>query len=168
MIPIAKNPGSEFRLEDLNHLVEGRAEQLPHRHYSVVDYHSAYKTGTLTPTAVAGALLKLIANAPEHKVAFVTINSSRVLAAAEASTQRWHAGKALSVIDGVPVAIKDEVDLDGYKKSLGSGKDFTRAGGGTSWCVQKWEQAGAVIVGKLNMHELGLGWRFPVEHLNYG
>ena len=27
----------------------------------------------------------------------------------------------------------------------------------TSWCVQKWEEAGVVILGKLNMHELGLG-----------
>ena len=75
-------------------------------------------------------------------------------------------GKALSVIDGVPVAIKDEVDLDGYEKSLGSKQDFTHSGGGTSWCVQKWEQAGAVIIGKLNMHELGLGWRLQPELLN--
>ena len=31
----------------------------------------------------------------------------------------------------------------------------------TSWCVQKWEEAGAVIIGKLNMHELGLGMSLP-------
>lgn len=80
-----------------------------------------------------------------------------MLAAAEASTTRYAAGKPLSPLDGVPVAIKDELDLDGYDKSLGSPLDFTRKDGGTSWCIQKWEDAGAIIVGKLNMHELGLG-----------
>ena len=61
------------------------------------------------------------------------------------------------MLDGIPVAIKDEVDLDGYEKSLGSSQDYTRPEGGTSWCVRKWEEAGAIIIGKLNMHELGLG-----------
>lgn len=52
----------------------------------------------------------------------------------------------------------DEVDLQGYSKCLGSCKDFTASKGAvTSWSVQKWEEAGAVILGKLNMHELGLG-----------
>jgi Asp-tRNA(Asn)/Glu-tRNA(Gln) amidotransferase A subunit family amidase len=60
-------------------------------------------------------------------------------------------------LDGVPVAVKDEVDLDGYKKCLGTLKDFTSKEGGTSWCVTQWEEAGALMVGKLTMHELGLG-----------
>lgn len=51
----------------------------------------------------------------------------------------------------------DEVDLSGHSKSLGSRQDFTHPGDITSWCVAKWEEAGAVIIGKLNMHELGLG-----------
>ena len=54
----------------------------------------------------------------------------------------------------------DEVDLQGYSKCLGSCKDFTSSKGGvTSWCVQKWQEAGGVIIGKLNMHELGLGMK---------
>ena len=54
------------------------------------------------------------------------------------------------------------MDLQGHKKSLGSSRDFTGSKDITSWCVQKWEDAGAVIVGKLNMHELGLG---KINHL---
>ena len=137
--------------------MERGAEEFPNRYYSVAQYQSAYKKGELTPTAVARALLKLIAGNPEHQVAFLTLKKTRVLAAAEASTQRWQAGRPLSVLDGIPIAVKDEVDLDGYEKSLGSSLDFTRPGGGTSWCVKKWEEAGAVIFGKTNMHEMGLG-----------
>lgn len=158
VIPIASEAVTDSNWSELNDLVEERAEQkLSNRHHSIANYHFAYKAGKLTPTAVAETLLTLITSTPAHKVAFLTIKETRVLAAAKASTRRWQAGKALSVLDGVPVAIKDEVDLDGYEKSLGSSQNFTRSGGGTSWCVRKWEEAGAIIIGKLNMHELGLG-----------
>ena len=76
------------------------------RHYTIQDYHSAYKAGKTTPTAVAEALLNLISKHPEHKDAFLEIQKDRVIASAEASTQRYKAGKALGIFDGVPVGVK--------------------------------------------------------------
>lgn len=55
------------------------------------------------------------------------------------------------------ISCVDEVDLKGHRKTFGSSRDFTNPKDVTSWCVKKWEEAGAVILGKLNMHELGLG-----------
>ena len=54
-------------------------------------------------------------------------------------------------------SVPDEVDLKGHSKSMGSCRNYTNPQDVTSWCVRKWEEAGAIIVGKLNMHELGLG-----------
>lgn len=76
------------------------------RHYSIKDFHSAYEAGKITPTAVAEALLDLIFKHPEHKDAFLEVKRDRVIAAAEASTQRYKAGKALGMFDGVPVGVK--------------------------------------------------------------
>ena len=76
------------------------------RHYSIKDYHSAYEAGELTPTAVAEALLDLISKHPKHKDAFLEVKKERVIAAAEASTQRYKAGKAIGLLDGVPVGVK--------------------------------------------------------------
>ena len=76
------------------------------RHYTIQDYHSAYEAGKTTPTAVAEALLNLISKHPEHKDAFLEIQKDRVIASAEASTQRYKAGKALGIFDGVPVGVK--------------------------------------------------------------
>lgn len=76
------------------------------RHYSIKDYHSAYEAGNVTPTAVAEALLDLISKHPNHKDAFLEIKKERVIAAAEASTQRYKVGKALGMFDGVPVGVK--------------------------------------------------------------
>jgi Asp-tRNA(Asn)/Glu-tRNA(Gln) amidotransferase A subunit family amidase len=128
--------------------------------YSIRDYHEAFKTGRLTPTVVAKALLPLISrDVPKrsvHSVAFLTSNQEQVLAAAEASTKRWAEGKPLGLLDGVPLAVKDEVDLAGYKKTFASKHVFVAKAEKSSWCVEKWEEAGAIIIGKTNMHEVGM------------
>ncbi|KAL8942215.1 MAG: hypothetical protein Q9216_001791 [Gyalolechia sp. 2 TL-2023] len=126
------------------------------QHRTAAFYTSLYTSQESTPTKVIEGLLSRVSASKTHSTAFLQIIPEKVLAAAEASTSRYAAGRPLSLLDGVPVAIKDELDLDGYEKSLGSPLDFTRKDGGTSWCVQKWEDAGAIIIGKLNMHELGL------------
>ena len=55
--------------------------------------------------------------------------------------------------------IKDEVDLEGHPKRLGTTQDFSDPKDATIWCIRKWEEAGAIVIGKLNMHEFGLGTR---------
>ena len=130
-------------------------------YYTSADYVARYKSGELTPLAVAETLLPLIrrdANPPgKHSVAFLDAQVERIRAAAEASTQRYKDGRQLGPMDGVPVAVKDEVHMEGYRRTLGSKIDFTGDNGGTSWCVKKWEEAGAIVIGKTTMHELGLG-----------
>ncbi|KAF7592043.1 hypothetical protein BBP40_000766 [Aspergillus hancockii] len=129
-------------------------------YYTSADYHALYKSGDLTPLAVAEALMPLIRRdtqpAGKHSIAFLDSQVERVRAAAEASTKRYKNGKPLGPLDGVLVAVKDEVHIEGYRRTLGSKLDFTGDFEGTSWCVKKWEEAGAIIVGKTTMHELGL------------
>lgn len=132
-------------------------------YYTSADYHARYRSGELTPSAVIEALLPLIRRGddgkPEgpHAVAFLESQEDQIRAAAEASTQRYKDGKPLGPLDGVPVAVKDEVHLKGYTRTLGSKLDFSPAVDETSWCIKKWEEAGAIVIGKTNMHELGLG-----------
>ncbi|KAL1880445.1 hypothetical protein Plec18167_003849 [Paecilomyces lecythidis] len=128
--------------------------------YTSADYHARYLSGELTPTAVVEALLPLIrrdASPPgKHSIAFLESQVNAVRAAAEASTQRYKNGKPLGPLDGVPVAVKDEVHVKGYKRTLGSKIDMKGGIDETSWCVRKWEEAGAIMIGKTTMHEFGL------------
>ena len=113
MIPIAHKSESETTANTTgsgkNSTVDHAAVYIngpkyPNCHYyTIADYHSAYESGKLTPTAVAEALLGLV---PKHKVAFLDVKNDKVLAAAEASTQRYKDGKARSMMDGVPVSVK--------------------------------------------------------------
>lgn len=166
VVPSYSEDGEDPALGDYTSLEKGvnGSDPTGHRHYSIADYHEAFKSGRLTPISVASTIVDLVSQDLKYASIFIDIRKEHLLIAAEASTKRFKEGKPLGILDGVPVAVKDEVDLSGCKKTLGSANDFTRADGKTSWCVQKWEDAGAVILGKLNMHEIGLGeCFFPVR-----
>ncbi|KAF3761760.1 amidase signature enzyme [Cryphonectria parasitica EP155] len=128
-------------------------------------YRNLYLSGELTPTDVAKAILPLIRRDIEpkgpHHLYFFESKANLVLQAAEASTQRYRESRSIGPLDGVPCAIKDEYDLDGYKSCLGSANDYTAEPRAlndsiTSWCVRKLQEAGVVIVGKTSMHEFGM------------
>ena len=130
-------------------------------YYSVLDFHTAYKSGKVTPTAVVEALLPIIRRdvdtATQHATAFAQVHADRVKGAAEASAQRYREGKSLGVLDGVPVAVKDQIDVQGYPTYCGKVDIHCGTSNYTSWCISKWEEQGAIVVGKTNMHELGKG-----------
>ncbi|MCJ1384034.1 hypothetical protein MMC17_007150 [Xylographa soralifera] len=141
-----------------------RAQTATCKYYSVADYQALYASGELTPTAVAQTILPLIRRdinpCGEHSVAWLESRVDLILAAADASTLRYKENRPLSILDGVPTAVKDEYDVAGYKTCLGSRNDYTHEAAVeisiTSWSVTRLEEAGAINFGKLSMHEFGL------------
>ncbi|VUC27933.1 unnamed protein product [Clonostachys rosea] len=137
----------------------------PHQRYSVGDYRALYLAGEITPLDVVHSILPFIRRDTlppgEHSVAWFDVNVDLAVKAAEESTLRYKENRSLGPLDGVPTAIKDEFDLEGYKTTLGSLNDYTGRimndeGKIDSWCVRKLAEAGAVILGKLSMHEFGM------------
>ncbi|KAF7562837.1 hypothetical protein G7046_g1283 [Stylonectria norvegica] len=132
--------------------------------YSVSDYHAIYLLGEVTPTDVICALLPLIRRdlSPpgKHSTAWLEIKIESILKAAEQSTYRYKKNHSLGLLDGVPTAVKDEYDIDGYATTLGSLDDHSGkpvdGSSITNWTVRKLENTGAIILGKLTMHEFGL------------
>jgi len=136
--------------------------------YSVAHYRHLFLSGELTPLDVVHAILPLIqrdTSPPgQHSLAWFDVKVDLVIKAAEASTLRYKEKRSLGPLDGVPTAVKDEFDMEGYMTSLGSANDYTGQelieGKIDTWCVRKIEEAGAVILGKLSMHEFGMGKLF--------
>ncbi len=52
--------------------------------------------------------------------AFIATDAADILTQARASTARFAAGQPLSLLDGVPVAIKDEMDQTPYPTTVGT------------------------------------------------
>ncbi|KND91218.1 Fatty acid amide hydrolase [Tolypocladium ophioglossoides CBS 100239] len=155
------------------------------RYYTASDYHDMSKAGTITPLQVAEALLPLTKQSSDGKPgkyedAWADSHGKDHLAleAARASTERYAAGESLSVLDGVPVGVKDDVDVKGYINHLGLKYDASvpwfKVQEESAWPVKTLQEAGAVVIGKLRMHEMGSGTLLgllvaqgtPTNHLN--
>ena len=122
------------------------------------EYIAAYRSGASSPLKVAEAFLKALdaseADPPPLR-AFVAVDREALLAQARESAARWAAGRPLSRLDGVPVAIKDEIDLAPYPSR--GGTTFIGGSPMPDGAVSgRLRAAGALLVGKTNMNELGL------------
>ena len=126
---------------------------------SAADFGAAYRSGRTTPEQVAARFVSQWHASDAHARplrAFIAVREDDLAAQAAASSARWKAGKPIGPWDGVPVAVKDEMNALGYPMTVG-----TRVFGGApskidATVVARMRAAGALIVGKANMHEIGI------------
>lgn len=136
-------------------------DDLKFQHATIRDYAHAYSSGRVTPTQVAERFLAAVQDSQVTAPAlnlFISQDAQDVLAQAAAATDRYRQGKPLSVLDGVPIAVKDEIDCLPYPTTGGStwiakARDVKE----DATAVKRLRDCGAVMVGKTNMHELGIG-----------
>jgi mandelamide amidase len=104
----------------------------------------------LTTAAIARAKARADLNA------FVTLDEAGAMKAAEAF-DAWRKKGACSPLGGVPIVIKDNIEVAGLPASAGTPalKDFVPKQDAP--VAAKLRAAGAVIIGKTNMHELAFG-----------
>ncbi|KAJ3307850.1 hypothetical protein HDU93_005907, partial [Gonapodya sp. JEL0774] len=146
--PLTKETAALIQTNQPDHTTLG---QLPDsssfRFPSSLDYHKAYSAGTTTPDKVARKVLDLIAESEKATPplrAFVEVKEHVTMAMARESTERYRAGKPLSVIDGVPVSLKDTMFASGFTWSYGISD---RQPGQDMDFVTRLKSLGAVIVG---------------------
>jgi Asp-tRNA(Asn)/Glu-tRNA(Gln) amidotransferase A subunit family amidase len=150
-------PGAPFA--DLSPLEAAGHAPGPEAIRTVLDFSAAYQEGRSTPELVAQAVLDACAASERLSPALRAIvaqDPADVLAQARASASRWRDGRPLGPLDGVPVAIKDELDLVPYPTTVGTAflKDVPAQ---DATVVARLRAAGAILIGKANMHEIGIG-----------
>ncbi len=127
---------------------------------TVMDFARAYREGTADPVDVARRVIAAMEAAdggePPMRV-MIAVDPADVLAQAEASSARFRRGEPLGPLDGVPVAVKDELDQVPFPTTVGT--TFMGRGPATedAYVVARMREAGAVLIGKANMHEIGIG-----------
>jgi aspartyl-tRNA(Asn)/glutamyl-tRNA(Gln) amidotransferase subunit A len=97
--------------------------------------------------------------------AMLTPLPEEAMAMARACDEARAAGRRLGPLHGMPVALKDNVDMAGVRTTVAS--DFFRdnVAGEDAELVRRLRRAGAVIVGKANLHEFALGAVSQSRHL---
>lgn len=135
--------------------------ELNFRRWTILDYARAYSSRKISPKTVAEQFIAYVRESSSRDMQmsfFINLNEEDILKQATESTLRYERGEQISVLDGVPIAVKDEMDCMPYPTT-----------GGTKWmhkvrqckkdacCVSRLRSCGAILVGKTNMHELGAG-----------
>ncbi|MBA0750381.1 hypothetical protein Gogos_001793, partial [Gossypium gossypioides] len=136
------------------------------RRWTIADYSRAYSSGEITPRKVAEQFINAVHESSRAALPmsfFINYDAEDILKQATESTLRYERGDPISALDGVPIAIKDEIDCSPYPTTvlvlLGGTKWLhkVRPCTGDACCVMRLRSCGAIIVGKTNMHELGAG-----------
>ncbi|XP_058081936.1 fatty acid amide hydrolase [Magnolia sinica] len=130
-------------------------------YWTIRDYAHAYRSKSVTPSIVGEHIISAVEESNGKRPPMpllISFNAEDVRKQAAASTRRFEEGNPLSILDGIFMAIKDDIDCYPHPTK-----------GATTWfhkvrqvkedavCVSRLRSCGVIFIGKANMHELGLG-----------
>src|SRR6202050_2432209 len=111
----------------------------------------------LSPVEVTRTVLERIERLNSSLRAFITVMADSALADALAAEIEIGAGRWRGPLHGVPIALKDLIDTAGVRTTSGSALHKDRIPQADAHVVRRLKQAGAVLVGKNNLHEFAYG-----------
>jgi aspartyl-tRNA(Asn)/glutamyl-tRNA(Gln) amidotransferase subunit A len=111
----------------------------------------------MSPVEITRACLERIERLNPALNAFITVMAESALAEARAAEAEIGRGEWRGPLHGIPIALKDLIDTAGVRTTAASALYKDRIPGEDAEVVRKLRQAGAVIVGKNNLHEFAYG-----------
>ena len=118
----------------------------------------------LSPVELTEACLARIERYDRQINAFITVTRDQALATAREAEAEIRSGRRRGPLHGVPIALKDNIDTAGVLTTAASGVFKDRIPAGDAEVVVRLKRAGAVILGKLNLHEFALGGTSAVTY----
>lgn len=128
---------------------------------TVTDLATAYRNGTRTPSDVVDEAFARIAATEPSLNAFACRMEEAARAEARRRTAELKAGTDLGPLHGIPVAIKDLIEVEGAPTGYGSKVQAPQVAARDAALVARLRAAGAVILGKTNLLEYAYGVAHP-------
>lgn len=130
------------------------------RNYEYASMHELnqlIRAQKISPVEVVNVCLKRIKELNTKLNAFITVLADRALEQAKNAEAEIKTGNWRSPLHGIPVGIKDFYDTAGIKTTAASEHFKDRIPTKDAAGVAKFKEVGAIIIGKMNMHQLGMG-----------
>lgn len=124
---------------------------------TAVEIAAAVRAGDLRAVEAVGECLERVRAADTDIRAFLAVFDERAMERAAAVDRAREKGEPLGPLAGVPVAVKDNICLDHGPTTCGSRILAGYRSPFTATAVERLEQAGAIVVGKTNLDEFGMG-----------
>jgi aspartyl-tRNA(Asn)/glutamyl-tRNA(Gln) amidotransferase subunit A len=118
----------------------------------------------LSPVELTRAYLARIEKINPRLNAYITVTGDSALEQARTLEAEMAKGRTRGPLHGVPIALKDNIDTAGVRTTAASAVFADRVPKEDAVVVRKLRDAGAVFLGKLNMHEFAYGGTSVVSH----
>jgi len=123
----------------------------------VHELSSSLTEGRVTPTQLVESLLARIERYDKKLHAFVAVYAHDARNAARAADLAIAAGHAVGPLHGIPVVVKDIVDIKGRVTTGGSKVWADRVSPVTATVVRRMVSAGMIVLGKTHTVEFAMG-----------
>ncbi len=125
---------------------------------------AAVKNRKISPVELTKACLERIDKLDPKLNSFITVTPDIALEQARAAEAAIMSGRPLGELHGIPIAVKDNVDTAGILTTAASGVFANRKPAEDAEVIKRLRSSGAIILGKLNMHEFALGTTSAISH----
>ena len=122
----------------------------------IAETAALFRSRRISPREVVAAHLEHAALDPDVN-AIATLTEHRAHADAERAERELSSGQDRGPLHGIPISLKDNIDVAGVRTTAGSRLYADRTPSADSTVAARLRDAGAVLIGKANMHELALG-----------
>jgi aspartyl-tRNA(Asn)/glutamyl-tRNA(Gln) amidotransferase subunit A len=127
-------------------------------HYlSIRELSKRIQEQKISPVEVVDICLNRIEALDPELNAFITVRKKEAREQAKEAEAEIQAGKWRGPLHGIPVGVKDFYDTQGIKTTAAFGNFKDRLPKKDAESVVLLKQAGAIVIGKMNMHQLGMG-----------
>jgi aspartyl-tRNA(Asn)/glutamyl-tRNA(Gln) amidotransferase subunit A len=124
---------------------------------SLSDASRLIRDKKVSPVELTQSCLKRIERLSPKLNAFITVTAESALEQAREAEAEIHRGHWRGPLHGIPIALKDLFDTAGVRTTAASGLFKDRVPKQDAEIVRRLKDAGAVLLGKLNMHEFAYG-----------
>jgi aspartyl-tRNA(Asn)/glutamyl-tRNA(Gln) amidotransferase subunit A len=124
---------------------------------SIADASRRIAARELSPVELTQAYLRRIESIDPRVNAFITVTAERALEQARALESELGRSGPRGPLHGIPIGLKDNIDTAGVRTTAASAVYADRIPTEDAECVRKLRDAGAIFLGKLNMHEFAFG-----------
>ena len=143
-----------------------------HQKFSLTELSNNVRTKQTSATEILKTFLKRIDSLNPKLAAFTDVYYENSLAEAKRLDDEAHRGEFRSLLHGIPVGIKEQIDVVGKATTGGSPIYKGNTAPNDATVVSKLRESGAVIIGKLNMMEFAIAetiefpWGTPLNPWN--
>ena len=126
-------------------------------HASIAQIAAQIHKGEISPVELIEATLEAINEYEPQLNAFITVFREESLERARRAETEIRSGKDLGPLHGIPIALKDIIYVEGTRSTAGSNFFSEESPQFDAALVSKLRDAGAIIIGKTNLHEFAFG-----------